>query len=198
MHTLYEYWNTSLLRNKLSCVCLEKICQRYTTLCKLGNNICYKVNSSCDSSSHKLCHCFRNESSAGMSSWTLRALQCTSHMIYRKQLSLSLSLLRYRVYCQAGGGKCRNQGLCSSCCSLNTIRLIKRRTMRWAGHVTCTGRWEMHTKFWFETVNRSLGNVATDNIIIIFKYILGNYGRQMWMTVMWLRIRNGCGILWTR
>jgi hypothetical protein len=58
------------------------------------------------------------------------------------------------------------RGLCSSCCSLNTIRLIKRRRMRWAGHVTCTGRWEMHTKFWFVRVNRSLGNVATDNMII--------------------------------
>jgi hypothetical protein len=32
--------------------------------------------------------------------------------------------------------------------SPNIVRVIKSRRMRWAGHVACMGRADMHTRFW--------------------------------------------------
>jgi hypothetical protein len=34
--------------------------------------------------------------------------------------------------------------------SLNTIKVIKSRTVRWVGHVVHTWRWEIRKKFWLE------------------------------------------------
>jgi hypothetical protein len=33
--------------------------------------------------------------------------------------------------------------------SPNTVRVIKSRRMRWAGHVACMGEGEVFTGFWF-------------------------------------------------
>jgi hypothetical protein len=44
--------------------------------------------------------------------------------------------------------KLHNDELHSLYSSLNIVRVIKSRRMRWAGHVACMGRGEMFTGFW--------------------------------------------------
>jgi hypothetical protein len=50
-----------------------------------------------------------------------------------------------------GWRKLHNEGLHNLYCSLNVIRKVKSRK-RWAGHVGHTGRLEMLTKFWLESL----------------------------------------------
>ena len=45
--------------------------------------------------------------------------------------------------------KLRNEELNDLYCSPNTIRVIKSRRMRWAGHVARMGREEVYTEFWW-------------------------------------------------
>jgi hypothetical protein len=50
-------------------------------------------------------------------------------------------------------GECRklhNEYLNVLYSSPNTVRVIKSRIMRWAGHVARMGRGEMYTGFWWE------------------------------------------------
>ena len=44
----------------------------------------------------------------------------------------------------------RNEELGDLYSSPNTIRVLTSRKMRWAEHVTGTGRIEMHIQFWLE------------------------------------------------
>jgi hypothetical protein len=44
--------------------------------------------------------------------------------------------------------KLHNDELHSLYSSLNIVRVIKSRRMRWAGHVACMGRGEVFTGFW--------------------------------------------------
>jgi hypothetical protein len=44
--------------------------------------------------------------------------------------------------------KLHNNELHSLYCSLNIVRVIKSRRMRWAGHVARMGRGEVFTGFW--------------------------------------------------
>jgi len=45
--------------------------------------------------------------------------------------------------------KLQNEELNDLYCSPNNIWVIKSRRMRWAGHVACMGRGEVHTGFWW-------------------------------------------------
>jgi hypothetical protein len=47
--------------------------------------------------------------------------------------------------------KLRNEELQNLNPSPCIIRMIKSRRMRWARHVACIGRQEMHTGFWWES-----------------------------------------------
>jgi len=47
--------------------------------------------------------------------------------------------------------KLHNDELNILCSSLNILRVIKSRRMRWAGQVARMGRWEACTGFWWET-----------------------------------------------
>lgn len=51
---------------------------------------------------------------------------------------------------QGGCWKLRNEELGDLYSSPNTIRVLTSRKMRWAEHVTGTGRIEMHIQFWLE------------------------------------------------
>jgi hypothetical protein len=44
--------------------------------------------------------------------------------------------------------KPHNEELYVMYCSPSIIRVIKSRTMRWAGHLALWGREELHTRFW--------------------------------------------------
>jgi len=45
--------------------------------------------------------------------------------------------------------KLHNEELNDLYCSPNIVRGTKSRRMRWAGHVACKGRGEVHTGFWW-------------------------------------------------
>ena len=45
--------------------------------------------------------------------------------------------------------KLHNEELNDQYCSHNVVRVIKLRRMRWAGHVACMGRKEVHTGLWW-------------------------------------------------
>jgi hypothetical protein len=54
-------------------------------------------------------------------------------------------------------------------CSQNTVRVIKPRRMRWAGHVVLTGKGEVYTGFWRGNLRETdhLGDIDVDGKIII-------------------------------
>jgi hypothetical protein len=53
--------------------------------------------------------------------------------------------------------------------SPNIIRVIKSRRMRWAWHVACMGKREMHTGFWWGDLSEGdhLGDPGVDGRIIL-------------------------------
>jgi hypothetical protein len=54
-----------------------------------------------------------------------------------------------------GWRKLQNEELHNLYSSPSTIRLIKSRRMRWAGHVARMGRRGMHTGYWWESQKES-------------------------------------------
>ena len=64
--------------------------------------------------------------------------------------------------------KLQNEELNDLYCSPNNIWVIKSRRMRWAGHVACMGRGEVHTGFWWGNVRERdyLENPGIDGMII--------------------------------
>jgi len=40
-------------------------------------------------------------------------------------------------------------------CSSNIIRVIKSRKMRWAAHIACVGRREVHTRLWWRNLGEN-------------------------------------------
>jgi hypothetical protein len=64
--------------------------------------------------------------------------------------------------------------------SQNTIRIMKSRRMRWAGHAAPMGKIEMHTGFWWGDLSEgdNLGNPDVDGWIIL-KWILKTWDEGM-------------------
>jgi len=53
-------------------------------------------------------------------------------------------------------------------CSPNIIWVIKSRRMRWAAHVACVGRGEVHTGFWWRNLGRKhLQDLVVDGRVIL-------------------------------
>jgi hypothetical protein len=67
----------------------------------------------------------------------------------------------------AGGWiRLHNEELHRLYASPNIIRVVKLKTMRWAGHEACTG--ETHKIFWLENEGkRPVGEVGVDGRIIL-------------------------------
>jgi hypothetical protein len=58
----------------------------------------------------------------------------------------------------AGGWRIlHNEELYNFDTSSNIIKVIKSKTVRWAGHVASMGKMKIHTTFWSENMKRQLG-----------------------------------------
>jgi len=81
-------------------------------------------------------------------------------------------------------------------CSPTTLRLIKSRRMRWAGHVACMGRGESYTDFWWGNLTERdhLGDAGLHGKII-FRWIFRKWNVRVWTGTNWLRIGTGGGDL---
>jgi hypothetical protein len=77
----------------------------------------------------------------------------------------------------------------------NIIGVIKKRRMRWAGHVARMRREEVHTGFWWGDLweEEHLEDPGTDGGII-FKWIYKWVGKA-WTGLFWLRIGTGGGLV---
>jgi hypothetical protein len=65
--------------------------------------------------------------------------------------------------------KLHNEELNYLYCSPNTVRVIKSRRMRWAGHVARMGRGEVYKVFWWENLRErdQWGDPGLDGRIIL-------------------------------
>ena len=81
-------------------------------------------------------------------------------------------------------------------CSLNIVRVIKWRRMRWAGHVAYVGGEMWHTEFWWENLREKdhLQDPGLDGKIIL-RWIFRKWDVVLWTGSMWLRIGRGGGNL---
>ena len=79
-------------------------------------------------------------------------------------------------------------------CSLNIVRLIKSRRMKWAWHVRRMGGGEGHAGFWWgrPRVRVHLEDLGIDGRIIL-KWMLGKWDGEAWAGLIWLRIGIGGG-----
>ena len=80
-------------------------------------------------------------------------------------------------------------------CSPNTVRLIKSRRMRWAGHVARMGVRKAYTGFWWGNLGERdyLRDTKVDGRII--RWVLKKWDVGVWTGSSWLRIRTGEGHL---
>jgi hypothetical protein len=75
-----------------------------------------------------------------------------------------------------------NEELNDQYSSPNTVRVIKSRKMRWAGHVACMGEREVHTGFWKGGLRKGdhLGDPGVDGRTIL-KWIKKWDGGMDWI-----------------
>ena len=80
--------------------------------------------------------------------------------------------------------------------SPNTVRVIKPRRMRWAGHVALYGRGEAYTGFWWGNLRERdhLGDRGVDGRIIL-RCIFRKWDVGVWTGSSWLRTGTGGGHL---
>ena len=89
-----------------------------------------------------------------------------------------------------------NEELNDLYCSPNTVRVIKSRIMRRAGHVACMGEWRGVYRILVvkpEGKNH-LGDPGVDGRIIL-RWIFWKYDVGVWTGWIWLRIGTGGGRL---
>jgi hypothetical protein len=82
--------------------------------------------------------------------------------------------------------------------SPNTTCAMKLRRMRWAGHVSRMGRWEMHTKFLSENLNRRDYLEGRGVDATISECILRKQGERVWTGCILHGIGTRGRLLWTR
>jgi hypothetical protein len=71
------------------------------------------------------------------------------------------------------------------------IRVIKSRSMRWAGHVARMGRGPVHTGFWWGKLREGdhTEDLGVDGSIIL-NWILKRYDLKTRTVLIWLRMRD--------
>jgi hypothetical protein len=81
--------------------------------------------------------------------------------------------------------------------SLNIIRVIKSRRMRWTRHVARIGEMRNVCEILVGKPEgkRPLGRPGMGGRIIL-KWVLGKLGLVVWIGFIQLRIETGCGLLW--
>jgi hypothetical protein len=74
--------------------------------------------------------------------------------------------------------------------------VIKSRRLRWAGHVTRTGRGEASTGFWWGNLGEKdhWGDSDVDERIT-FRWIFRKWNVEVWTGSSWLKIGTGGGHL---
>jgi hypothetical protein len=92
--------------------------------------------------------------------------------------------------------KLHNEELNDRYSSPNTVRVIKSRRIRWAGHVARMGREEVYTWFWCGNLRQRdhLGDSGIDGWII-FGWIFRKRDLKVWTGSSWLSIGTGGGHL---
>ena len=92
--------------------------------------------------------------------------------------------------------KLHNEELNDLYSSPNTVRVIKSRRMRWAGHVARMGRGETYTGVWWGNLKERdhLGKPGIDGRIIL-RWVLRKWDVGVWAGSSWLRIGAGGGHL---
>ena len=92
--------------------------------------------------------------------------------------------------------KLHNEELNDLCCSLNIVRVMKSRRMRWARHVACRGRGEAYTGFWWGNLGERdhLGDQGIDGRIIL-KSMFRMWDVGAWTGSSWPRIGTDGGHL---
>jgi len=92
--------------------------------------------------------------------------------------------------------KLHNEELNDLCCSLNIVRVMKSRRMRWARHVACRGRGEGYTGFWWGNLGERdhLGDPGIDGRIIL-KSMFRMWDVGAWTGSSWPRIGTDGGHL---
>ena len=95
--------------------------------------------------------------------------------------------------------KLHNEELNDLYCSLNIIRVIKSRRMRWAEHVARLGERRGRTGFWWGNLKErdQLEEPGLDGRIIL-KLISRKWDVVLWTGSSWLRIGTGGWHLWMR
>ena len=81
-------------------------------------------------------------------------------------------------------------------CSPNILRVIKKRRIRWAGHVARLGRRKAYTELWRGNLKERnhLGGPGVDGRIIL-GWIFRKWDVGIWTGLGWPRIETGGGRL---
>jgi len=90
--------------------------------------------------------------------------------------------------------KLKNEELNCLYCSLNIIRVIKSKIMKWTGHLARMGRGEMCTGFWWGNVRERdhLGDPGVDGKIIL-KWVFTKCDVGIWTGSSWFKLGTGGG-----
>jgi hypothetical protein len=85
-------------------------------------------------------------------------------------------------------------GLCILYTSLNSVRVMKSRRMRWVGHAARMGRGETFTGFWWGNLRKraKLEYSGIDGRIIL-RSIFKKWDVGSWDGSSWLRLGTGGG-----
>jgi hypothetical protein len=80
--------------------------------------------------------------------------------------------------------------------SLDIIRVINSRRMRWVGHVDRVGRGEVHTGFWWRNLREGdhLEDPGIDGRVML-RWIFRTWSGEAWIGPIWLRIGTGGWLL---